>query len=191
MRSNIRNNVHVNGGEIKRSFEGKRFVELQLDSVPVTIQIPIKQWEKFSSEYPNAKKLSVFGVLNKLENVANSIRVVNDNSIGLVHNILEDENEPSINFNGAVKLIKKFPFNTASKLYLMRMIFETVDYYQARFEATAVRSFVPYFEIIPEGTTIELKARLITDEKNTFPYWKVTNQPKILKISPKFQKSSG
>lgn len=175
-----RNNVHVNG-ELKR-FEkiGTEFIGLQLENpVPILATVPIEQWNRFVSLYPEEKNLSLSGVLNRIEN-QNIINVVNDNSIGRFHNIL-GEVETEIKFKGDVKLLRKFPFSTESKLYLMRMVFLTLDSNPTSFEAIAVRSIVPYFEEIKEGTKMELQASLMAEKSDRFqPYWRVTHRPVII-----------
>ena len=178
MRNFRRNNVHVNG-ELKwlDECDGSEFVKLRLgNSTPIMATVPKRKWEEFQSKYPNERNLSISGVLNRLEDGNNLVSVINDNSIGLFHDVLGEGMETIPVFCGAVRLVKKFTFNTVTKLYLMRMIFTTIDSTPTTFEAVAVRSIVPYFEKIEEGTTMYLKAMLMHDEK-FHPYWKITHKP--------------
>lgn len=179
MRVYRKNNVQVSG-ELKDFHTNDEFAQLLLENpIPIVVIIPLTIWNKFNFSHPEEKNLSLSGVLDK-ENKTNEyvVKIVNDNSISCFHNLLGNEAETT--FSGSVILKKKFDFNTDSKMYLKRMIFETIDFEPITFEAVAIRSIVSYFDNIEEGTKLKIKASFTLSKDGLPPYWRITNKPIIV-----------
>lgn len=150
-------------------------------ALPVMTLVDLKEWEKFKKAFPSDyKSLTVHGQIKK--NASNHQFFIEANGICCFHNLLEMEAESE--FSGIVRLKKKFNFDTSSRLYLKRMVFETLPYLNGSpvsFEATALRGIAPYFDEIKEGDIMYLKANYVTDSNGNPPYWRVRHKPEVIK----------
>ena len=186
-----KNNIHVNGYVQKEIYFSESNFVLITVGVPVNdklLQIQVitdkQYWENFKKSFPkNYNSISVSGKLKTNRNAATSDYIIQANSISCFHNLLGDNfDETEATFHGIVKLKKKFEFGTNSKLYLKKMVFETVDIAKKNvtFEAMALRSAAPYFDTIEEGEEIVLKADYTLDKNGNPPYWRIKCRPELV-----------
>lgn len=180
-----RNNVHISGNLVKETEkkEGKTILEMA-SPTHISAMVEAEQWDRFKSEYPNIKTISLSGILNRQivnGNTTYFINVINDNSICCFHNLLDDDFDLKTRFSGAVRLKKKFNFDIESHMYLKRLIFETIGSgIPTTFEAVALRSIAPYFDEIEEGDELILKAIYVSTDDGYNPYWRITNKPVLI-----------
>lgn len=147
--------------------------------LPVLTLVDLKDWERFKESFPNNyKSVTVHGQIKK--NASNQF-FIEANGLCCFHNLLKME--AASEFSGIVRLKKKFNFDTSSRLYLKRMVFETMPYKSSPvcFEATALRGIAPYFDEIEEGDIMYLKASYVTDSNGNPPYWRVRHKPEVIK----------
>ena len=189
----VRNNVHVSGKLIREGETFGNIIQLIIGItvaekiLPVTVEVQKNYWETFKANFPDRyKSVSVSGILNAERidgNMTYKVFVTEPTSISCFNNILNGSlNETQTVFYGPVRLKKKFDFDTESKLYLKRMIFETAEKGQnpTSFEAVALRSAAPYFDEINEGEMLLLRANYVLDKKKEDypPYWRVSRLTK-------------
>lgn len=187
-----RNNVHVSGKVLaeERFLQGFYHVTIGINSsnslLTVIVQIDAPQWEQFKQEFPDkCNSVTISGRLRTLR-IGDNIQYIiqaGKNSISCFHNFFDDESGSQ--FYGLVKLRKKFDFDTKSKMYLKRLVFEICDSTTRNvyFEAIALRGTAPYFDNIEEGEIMFLKASFVIDENGNPPYWRIKHQPELIRVS--------
>lgn len=186
----IKNNVHVSGLVISERVIDTKTVKVTVginanDTVlPVVTIVDDLAWEKFKDSFPNTyTSVTISGQLQSVrDDQGATLYSIRANSISCFHNVLAETLDETVSqFHGVVILKRKFDFDTASKLYLKRMLFETIHPERpAVFEAMALRGAAPYFDSFKEGEKMVLKANYVIDKSGKPPYWRIKHQPESL-----------
>lgn len=187
-----KNNVRVSGQLVKEESINERIdivrlivgIETKGIILPVPVLIDTEQWETFKEDFPDKYySVKVSGQLKAFRTQEGTQYIIKagEKSISCFHNVLHSSlDESESQFFGVVTLKKKFDFDTNTKLYLKRMLFETDTRHPTVFEAMALRSSAPYFDNINEGDQLLLRANFVLDKNGNPPYWRIKHRPEIL-----------